>query len=107
MPARGGRLDPQSGATVADARVAGRRFDDGRAGQGRARCACAVRFGGAAGGRCGEGSGLPEQQDPLQAAEDAREDRCDQGVYGRRAPGTILPRLRRVAQAGDLVAEGG
>ena len=31
---------------------------------------------------CGEGSGLPEQEDLFQAAEDAREDDGDEGVQG-------------------------
>ena len=55
----------------------------------------------------GESAGLPEPEELLQAAENAGKNGGNQGVYGRRAPGTLLqPRPRRAAQAGELVAEG-
>ena len=66
-----------------------------------------VRRGGARGGGKREVAGLPEQEELLQAAENAGENGGNQGVYSRRAPGTLLlPRPRRAAQAGELVAEG-
>ena len=59
--------------------------------------------------RRGEGAGLPEQEDLLQAVEDAREDGGDHSVQGGGQPSPISPRRGRAgfAQAGDLSAEGG
>ena len=59
--------------------------------------------------RRGEGAGLPEQEDLLQAVEDAREDGGDHSVQGGGQPSPISPRGGRAgfAQAGDLSAEGG
>ena len=57
----------------------------------------------------GKLAGLPEQEDLLQAVEDAREDGGDQGVQGGGQPSPISPRRGGscFAQAGDLSAEGG
>ena len=56
----------------------------------------------------GELAGLPEQEDLFQAAENAGEDRRDDGLDGRRQEDTLFPWcLHRVAQAGEGVAQGG
>ena len=62
-----------------------------------------------AGDGLGKLAGLPEQEDLLQAVEDAREDGGDQGVEGFGQHSPISPRRGRAgfAQAGDLSAEGG
>ena len=66
-----------------------------------------VRVDGGAGRGDGELARLPQLQELFQAAENAGENGGDQGIQSRRAPGALLPRGRRAAQAGDLVAEGG
>ena len=56
----------------------------------------------------GQLAGLPEQEKLFQAGEDAGQAGHNQGVDGGRNPGTLLlPCPRAVAQAGELVAEGG
>ncbi len=57
----------------------------------------------------GELAGLPEQEEPFQAVEDAREDGGDQGVegFGHDSPTSPRRGCAGVAQAGDLVAEQG
>ena len=54
--------------------------------------ALAGRRGGVADRRRGEKAGLPEQDELLQTAENARENGRDHGVQRRRQPSTILPR---------------
>ena len=79
----------------------------GRAGASRVRRGCSV-LGLRAGDRSGgEGAGLPERDQLFQAAENAREDRRDQGVQCGRQPGARL--LCRIGglETGDLGAQGG
>ena len=60
------------------------------------------------GGGCGQGSGLPEGEELVQAGEDAGQGGDDEGVDGAGNPGTRLQRgPRSDAQAGELFAQGG
>ena len=64
-----------------------------------------ARGGGHEGGKL---AGPPKQEELFEAAKDAREDGGDEGIDGRRQPDArLLPGLRSVAQAGDLLAQGG
>ena len=84
------------GGTVAGRPQAGRaRFDGGGA------------MGGVARWQRGENARLPEQEHPLQAAEQAQQNGRDQGLHRRGNPGARLLRLGGDAQAGELVAQGG
>ena len=55
----------------------------------------------------GDCAGLPEQDELIQAAEDAGEDGRDQGVHCVRQPGAGFPRRNCGLEVGDLGAEGG
>ena len=53
-----------------------------------------------------EGAGLPEQDELLKAAEQAREGCHDKGVEGGRQPAVLLLRLGGVAQGGEGSGQG-
>ena len=71
----------------------------------RARTCCGISGALRLGGR--KVAGLPELEELLQAAEDARQEGGDQGVHGLRQPGTRSLRPEGGVELGQLVGQRG
>ena len=100
----------KGGAPGADRACGGRMGGAGAAGAVGSRGFCrgvGAQCGGAAGLRGRELAGLPEHEDLFEPGEQARQAGHDEGMHGGRNPGALLLGLRGVAQAGELLAEGG